>query len=87
MLKLNMSIPDFMATMSDHTKLEVATLVGVRRTEEDPVRMSIYDVIQVVTGHTPSNCKHDWDRLVASYPDEMFSISTVKRIPQSAHWR
>ena len=50
-----MSIPDFMATMSDYTKLNVETQVKVRKTEEDPVRMSIYDVIQVVTGHTPSN--------------------------------
>ena len=60
------NIPDFKATMSDYTKLDVESLVGGRRTEEDPVRMSIYDVIQVVTVHTPSNCKNIWDRLVSS---------------------
>ena len=72
-----MSIPDFMAAMSDYTKLEVETLVGVRRTEA-PVRLSVYDVIHTVTGQNPTSCKIIWDRLVASYPDEMFSISTHK---------
>ena len=72
-----MSIPDFMATMSDYTKLEVETLVGVRRTA-DPVRLSVYDVIHTVTGQTPTSCKNIWDRLVSSYPDAMFSISSHK---------
>ena len=72
-----MSIPDFMATMSDYTKLEVETLVGVRRTEA-PVRLSVYDVIHTVTGQNRTSCKIIWDRLVASYPDEMFSTSTHK---------
>jgi len=73
-----MSIPDFMASMSDYTKLDVEPLVGVRKTAEDPVRMSIFDVIQAVTGQAPSNCKHTWDRLVASYLDAMFSTSSFK---------
>ena len=72
-----MSIRDFMATMSDHTKLEVEALEGVRRTEA-PVRLSVYDVIHTVTGQTPSNCKHTWDRLVSLYPDAMFSVSSFK---------
>jgi hypothetical protein len=73
-----MSIPDFMASMPDYTKLDVESLVRVRKTAEDPVRMSIFDVIQAITGQAPSNCKHTWDRLVASYPDAMFSTSSFK---------
>jgi hypothetical protein len=69
-----MSIADFMAT---YTKLEEETLVGVRRTEA-PVRLSVYDVINAVTGRNPSDCKHTWDRLVSLYPDAMFSVSSFK---------
>ena len=62
-----MSIPDFMATMSDYTKLEVETLVGVRKTEEDPVRMSIYDVIQAVTGQP--NPRVIFSRFCEAFPE------------------
>ena len=64
-----MSTPDYM-------KIDSETLVGVRRTAEDT--FSIYDVIQNVSGQTPTGCKQLWDRLVSSYPDGLFSFTSYK---------
>ena len=64
-----MSTPDYM-------KINDETLVGVRRTPENTV--SIYDVIQNVSGQSPSGCKNLFDRLVASYPEGLFSSTTFK---------
>ncbi len=64
-----MSTPDYM-------KIDSETLVGVRRTAEDT--FSIYDVIQNVSGQTPTGCKQLWDRLVSSYPDGLFSFTSFK---------
>ena len=62
-----MSTPDYM-------KIDSETLVGVRRTAENT--LSIYDVIQVISGQSPSGCEYLWDRLVASYPEGLFRFST-----------
>ena len=70
-----MSIPDFMATMSDYTKLEVETLVGVRRTE-DPVRMSVYDVIQTVTGQP--NPRVIFSRFCEAFPEVVTQTANFK---------
>jgi hypothetical protein len=67
-----MSIADFMA---NYTKLDVETLVGVRRTEA-PVRLSVYDVINAVTGQT--NPRTIFSRLCDGYPEGMFCTSSFK---------
>ena len=73
-----MSIPDLAANLSDFLQLGEGSLQKLRKTSDNPPRVSIYDVIQTVTGQTPSNCKHTWDRLVVAYPDVSTGRSNFK---------
>ncbi len=71
-------IPDLTAKMCDFLQLDVAALGRIRKTAEDPPRVSIYDVIGVVTGTAPADCKHTWDRLLSKHPEILPLCQTFK---------
>ena len=62
-------IPDLTATMCDFAQLDAAALGQIRKTTEDPPRVSIYDLIGCITGQSGPNSKHYWDRLVSAHPE------------------
>lgn len=63
-------IRDLMACMASFSVLdEDALKERVRKTNEDPPRVSIYDVLQAVAGVEPHNCANVWRRLLDAYPE------------------
>ena len=60
-------IPDLMASMPSFSTLNEQVLQHIRKTAEDPPRVSIYDVISAVTGQ--SNPRMIWDRLCTKFPE------------------
>ena len=45
-----------------------ASLMHVRKTSETPPRVSVYDVLSVVTGLPTNNCSNVWQRLQDDFP-------------------
>ena len=60
------SIPDLMLHLQELTD---GTVARIRKTAEDPPRVSVYDVLQVVTGCPAYSCSTRWQRLKDSFPD------------------
>ena len=57
------AIPDLMAHLAE---LDDGTVRQVRKTAEDPPRVSVYDVIGTVTGLPQYNMHTIWSRLCES---------------------
>ena len=57
-------IKDLMASLTALTESSVKT---VRKTAESPPRLSVIDVLQVVTGHSPTVCSHTLKTLQEQY--------------------
>lgn len=72
------AIPDLTAKMCDFIQLDAAALGQIRKTSEDPPRVSIYDVIRVITGLSASNSKNVWDRVVVAFPEVSTIVETFK---------
>jgi len=53
-------IADLMASL---TELTDGTVNQIRKTAEDPPRISVYDVLQLVTGCPAYNASQHWQRL------------------------
>ena len=62
-------IPDLMASMSAFSALDEQALRQIRKTAEDPPRVSVYDVIGAMTGLNSGNCANVWKRLLEAYPE------------------
>ncbi len=69
------NIPDLMAHMADLTDDSVQ---GVRKTAEEPPRVSVYDVLGAMTGYAPNNCVNLWRRLCESFPEVTTPCSNFK---------
>ena len=68
-------ISDLMASL---TELTDGTVNQIRKTAEDPPRISVYDVLQLVTGCSANNCNPTFQRLVQNFPDVHSSCSNFK---------
>ena len=62
-------IPDLMASMSAFSALDEQALRQIRKTAEDPPRVSVYDVLQVVAGVAQHHCTQLLKRLQETYPE------------------
>jgi len=59
-------------------ELNEGTVQRIRKTLEDPPRVAVYDVLQVVTGCPAYNCSTRWKRLQDSFPDVSTSCANFK---------
>ena len=65
---------DKMASLAELTDGAVNQM---RKTAEDPPRISVYDVLQLVTGCSANNCNPTFQRLVQTFPDR-FNFDKVQ---------
>ena len=65
-----------MASMSSFVALDKQALCQIRKTAENPPRVSVYDVIEAITGQ--SNPRVIWDRLCTSFPEVVTICYTFK---------
>ena len=68
-------IPDLMLCLQELTE---GTMRRIRKTAEDPPRVSVIDTIVVITGQSQANSGHTWQRLSQSYPDVCQSVTNFK---------
>ena len=68
-------ISDLMASL---TELTDGTVNQIRKTAENPPRISIYDVLQLVTGCSAQHCTQVFQRLVQNFPDVHTSVVNFK---------
>jgi len=57
------------SAMESFLELDETSVRRIRKTSEDPPRVSVLDVISNITGLTTNNCSNVWDRLRASFPE------------------
>ena len=69
------AIPDLMVHLAE---LDDGTVRQIRKTAEDPPRVSVYDVIGTVTGLPQYNMHTIWSRLCESYPEVSTSCANFK---------
>ena len=67
-------ISDKMASLA---KLTVGEVNQMRKTAEDPPRISVYDVLQLVTGCPAYNCTTVFERVAKNFPDR-FNFDKVQ---------
>ena len=68
-------IPDLMLCLQGLTD---GTVLRIRKTAEDPPRASVIDTIVVITGHSPTNSLHTWQRMSQSFPEVSQSVTNFK---------
>ena len=78
--------PDFMASMSLFSALEGQAPRRIRKTAEDPPRVSVYDVIGAMSGLNSGNCANVWKRLLEAYPDVLCNMPRHKFPGQGQRW-
>ena len=66
------AISDLMASLSELTDGAVR---GIRKTAESPPRVSVIDVVSLVTGHSPQQAAHTLQRLLEAYPEVCTSVT------------
>ena len=62
----------------DLTSVTDDSVQQVRKTAESPPRVSVYDVLGMITGHTASNSAHMFDRLVSQFPEVCTKCTNFK---------
>ena len=62
-------VPDLMAGMSSFSTLNEQALRQIRKTAENPPRVSVYDVMQAVAGVQPKHCSTVFERLQNDHPE------------------
>jgi hypothetical protein len=72
------AIPDLLVRMMDVSEDSVQC---VRKTAEVPPRVSIYDVIGLITGFSSTVCSHTFIRLQEAYPEVVGSLCTNFKFP------
>ena len=75
--KMLQNVPDLMATLS---QLDEDSLQQIRRTAEEPPRVSVFDVLRVVTGYPDDRSRVLYRRLLEVYP-EVAASCTYFRFP------
>ena len=71
-------IPDLMASMSAFSALDEEALWQIRKTAENPPRVSVYDVIGAMTGLSSNNCSNVLRRLCDEFPEGAAGCSHFK---------
>ena len=69
------AISDLMASLNSITD---QTVRHIRKTAETPPRVSVLDVIGIVTGHSPTVCSHTLQNLLQNYPEVGPKLSIFK---------
>ena len=69
-------ISDLMASLMELTD---GTVNRIRKTAEDPPRISVYDVLQLVTACSAANCAVVFTRLGHNFP--VYSAAEAKKRP------
>jgi hypothetical protein len=59
-------------------ELNEGSVRQIRKTAEDPPRVAVYDVLQVVTGCSSQNCSVVYGRLSQGFPDVLTNCSHFK---------
>ena len=68
-------IPDLMLCLQE---LSDGTVRRIRKTAEDPPRVAVYDVLQLVTGCSAQNCSNVYSRVADSFPEVLRTCSNFK---------
>ena len=68
-------IPDLMLCLQE---LSDGTVRRIRKTAEDPPRVAVYDVLQVVTGCSAHNCSNVFSRVSEAFPEVLTGCSNFK---------
>ena len=68
-------IPDLMLCLQELTE---GTVRQIRKTAEDPPRVAVYDVLQMVTGCNANNCSNVYSRVAESFPEVLRNCSNFK---------
>ena len=68
-------IPDLMMCLG---QVSEATVRQIRKTAEDPPRVSVLDAIALITGHSPTVCSHTLQRLKEVYPEVGSDLANFK---------
>lgn len=69
-------IPDLMAHL--HSVTDGTVQQQIRKTAEDPPRVSVYDVLQLFTGCSANNCSNIYQRLSQAYPEALTGCSSFR---------
>ena len=83
----------FMAASSgDDIPAQLAALLGremvqIRKTADDPPRVSVIDVVQAISGMTKSNAGHYVDRLKEAHPEVCADCTSCTRRAQCVDLR
>ena len=72
-------IRDLTACVDSFLQLDAEALGQIRKTSEDPPRVSIFDVIQAVTGQ--SNPRMIYSRLKEAFPEVVTDLPVPRRRP------
>ena len=68
-------IPDLMLCLQE---LNEGSVRRIRETAEDPPRVAVYDVLQVVTGCSAHNCSNVFSRVSEAFPEVITNCSNFK---------
>ena len=68
-------IPDLMLCLQE---LNEGSVLRIRKTAEDPPRVSVTDTIAVITGHNPTVCSHTLQRIKEAYPEVGQDLSNFR---------
>ena len=68
-------IPDLMLCLQE---LHEVSVLRIRKTAEDPPRVAVYDVLQVVTGCSAHNCSNVFSRVSEAFPEVITNCSNFK---------
>ena len=68
-------IPDLMLCLQE---LNDGTVRQIRKTAEDPPRVAVYDVLQLVTGCSATNCSNVFCRVSEAFPEVLTNCSNFK---------
>jgi len=61
--------------MANLIEITDRTVRGIRKTAEDPPRISVIDVVSLVTGHNAHQAAHTLQRLLEAYPEVSASVT------------
>ena len=64
--KMLQNVPDMMASMA---QLDEDSVPRIRKMAEDPPRVSVFDVLQAVTGYPDDQSRVLYRRLLEAYPE------------------
>ena len=68
-------IADLMLCLQE---LNDGTVRQIRKTAEDPPRVAVYDVLQLVTGCSATNCSNVFSRVSEAFPEVITNCSNFK---------